>query len=174
MDYEFEEWEGDSLLIEEEDWIGLIKLRKRRAEKRLHDLHAQWSYAQALIFNNEFKPAIEFLTVIHKKDPYYPDVNHSIIEALYGLGKTENDFDWIEKPLMLKLNNKTKEICKDFLKKKRKPISFLSLYEYLMIKFDYIKFQEEDLFEYLKTDNIFEFSDNKKDFFNINIKLLKN
>lgn len=170
---DIEEWEGDYHLIEEEDWAGLVKLRKQRAEKHLHDLHTQWSYGEALVFNQEFKQAIEFLTPLHNKDPYYPDVIHSILDALYGLGKTENDFDWIEKPLILKLNDKTKNLCKDFLKKKRKPIPFLSLYEYLIIEFDYLKFQEEYLFEYLKTDGFFEFSDNEKDFWDVDIKLLK-
>jgi len=171
--FNIEEWEGDSLLIEDEDWPGLVKLRKQRAEKRPSDFFSQWSYGEALIFNKEFKQAIEFLATIHKKDPYYPDVNRSILEALDGLGKTENDFEWVEMPVILELNDKTKKLCKDFLKKKRKPISFLSLYEYLMIEFDYMKFQEEELFKYLKSDNSFEFSGNEEYLGDIDIKLLR-
>jgi len=170
---DFEEWEGDYQLIEEEDWVGLVKLRKHRAEKHLYDLHSQWSYGEALIFNQEFKQALEFLTPIYKREPNHPDVIHSILDALYGLAKTENDFDWVEKPLILKLNDETKILCIDFLKKKRKLIPFLSLYEYLIIDFDYLKFQEKDLFEYLKTDVLFEFSDNEKEFWDVDIKLLK-
>ncbi len=170
---DFEQWEGDYHLIEERDWDSLVKLRKQRAEKRPSDLFTQWSYGEALIFNQEFKKALEFLTTIYNRDPYYPDIIHSILDALYGLGKTENEFDWVENPVVLKLNDETKNLCKDFLKKKRKPISFLSLYEYLIIEFDYLKFQEKDLYEYLKTDGFFEFSDNEKEFWDVDIKLLK-
>ncbi|HED05586.1 MAG TPA: hypothetical protein ENI61_02745 [Ignavibacteria bacterium] len=136
-------------------------------------MHSQWSYAEALIFNQEFNKALEFLTSIYKREPNYPDVIHSILDALFGLGKTENEFDWIENPVVLKLNNETKDLCKDFLKKKRKPISFLSLYEYLIIEFDYVKFPESDLYKYLKTDVFFEFSDIKKEFWDVDIKLLR-
>ena len=96
--YDFEEWEGDYQLIQEEDWVGLVKLRKWKAEKNPGDLHCQWRVGEALVFNQEFKQALDFLTPIYKKEPEYGDVIHSILDALYGLGKTENDFDWIEKP----------------------------------------------------------------------------
>lgn len=36
-----------------------------------------------------------------------------------------------------------------------------------------MKFQEEDLYKYLKTDGFFEFSDNEKEFWDVDIKLLK-
>jgi len=171
--YDFEEWEGDSLLIEEENWAGLVKLRKQRAEKRTHDFYSQWSYGEALIFNQEFQKALDFLTPIYKREPNYPDVIHSILDALFGLGKTENEFDWVEKPVVLKLNDETKNLCKDFLKSKRKPVSFLSLFESLRIEFAYMKFQEEDLYKYLKTDKFFKFSDIEKEFWDVDIKLLK-
>jgi hypothetical protein len=171
--YDFEEWEGDYQLIEEKNWVGLVKLRKQRAEKRHYDLHSQWSYGEALILNQKFKQALEFLTPIYKREPNYLDVIYSILDALYGLGKTENDFDWVKKPEVLKLNDETINLCKIFLKKKRKPISFLSLCEHLFIQFDYLKFQEKDLYEYLKIDRSFEFSDNEKKFWDVDIKLLK-
>ena len=171
--YDFEEWEGDYQLIQEEDWAGLVKLRKWKAEKRLDDLHAQWRYGEALVLNKEFNNALEFLKPIYEKEPDNMDLIHSILDALFGLGKTENDFDWVEKPVVLKLNDKTKNLCKDFLEKKRKPISFLSLYEYLIMKLYYMKFQEEDLYKYLKADGFFEFSDNEKEFWDVDIKLLK-
>ena len=170
---DFEEWEGDYHLIEEEDWVGLVKLRKQRAEKHLHDLHSQWSYGEALIFNQEFKQALEFLTQIYKREPNYPDVIHSILDALFGLGKTENEFDWVEKPVVLKLNDETKNLCKDFLKKKRKPASFLSIYENLLFQSDYLAFKEKELCEYLKNNEQFEFSGNEVEFWDVDIKLSK-
>ncbi len=79
---DFEEWEGDFLLIEDEDWPGLVKLRKQRAEKRPSDFISQWRYDEALIFNQEFKQALEFLTPIYKKDPNHPDVIHFLSKSL--------------------------------------------------------------------------------------------
>ena len=171
--YDFEEWEGDYLLIEEEDWAGLVKLRKQRAEKHPNDLHNQWSYGEALIFNQKFKQALEFLTPIYKREPDYPDVIHSILDILYGLGKTENDFDWVEKPVVVKLNDETKNLCKAFLKNKRKPIPFLSLYEYMLFQSDYLAFKEKELCEYLENDEQFEFSGNEVEFWDVDIKLSK-
>jgi len=171
--YDFEEWEGDYQLIQEENWAGLVKLRKQKAEKHLHDLYSQWSYGESLVFNQEFERALEFLTPIYLKEPDSIDVIHSILDALYGLGKTETDFVWIEKPVVLKLNDETKNLCKNFLKNKRKPIPFISLYEYLIFQSYYLIFKEKDLYVYLKTDGLFKFSGNEKEVWDVNIKLKK-
>ncbi len=173
MDNDFEEWEGDYQLIQEEDWAGLVKLRKYKAEKNLYDLHSQWRYGEALVFNQEFQKALDFLTPIYKSEPEYEDVIHSILDALYGLGKTEEEYDWFEKPVVLKLNDETKKLCKDFLKKKRKSISFTSLFEHLIIQSYYLTFKEKDLCLYLKSDLLFEFSSYEKEFWDVEIKLRK-
>jgi hypothetical protein len=170
---DFEDWEGDYLLIQEEDWAGLVKLRKQKAEKYLNDLYSQWRYGEALVFNQEFKQALEFLTPIYKREPDYPDVIHSIIDALYGLGKTENDFDWMEKPDVLKLDDETKTLCKDFLQKKRKPISLLSLFEWLLMNSDYMTFNREELYAYLMTDGLFKFSGDEEEFWDVEVSLKK-
>ncbi len=67
----------------------------------------------------------------------------------------------------------TKKLCEDFLKNKRKQISFLALYEHLMFKSDYLAFEEKDLCLYLKADSIFEFSSYEKEFWDVDIKLRK-
>ena len=170
---DFEEWEDDYQLIQEEDWAGLVKLRKQKAKKNFHDLHSQWRYGEALVLNKEFKQALEFLIPLYKREPDYPDVIHSILDSLYGLGKTEKDFDWIKKPEVLRLNNKTKNLCKNFYKNKRKPIPFLSLYEHLILQSDYLAFKEKGLCVYLKTDELFEFSGDEIEFWDVEVKLLK-
>ena len=172
IDDDFEAWENDHYLIENQDWVGLVKLRKERAEKNPNDLYCQWRYGEALIYNKEFDKALRFLTSIYKIDPYYLDVIQSILDALYGLERTENDFNWVEKPEILRLDDKTKRICEDFLRTKKKPIPFLSLYEYLIIGFDYLKFQEKALYEYLIIDESFEL-DNHKEFWEADIKFIQ-
>lgn len=169
---DFEEWEGDYQLIQEENWAGLIKLRKQKAKKDPNDLQSQWRYGEALIFNQEFEKALKFLTPIYKKEPDYGDVIHSILDALYGLGNTEDNFEWIETPIVLKLDDQTKKLCEGFLKNKRNRISFSNLIEHFIIQSFYLTFEEEELYHYLKKDIRFEFT-NEEEFWDVKVKLSK-
>ena len=179
FDYEnddFESWEGDYQLIEAEDWEGLLKLRKERAEKNKHDQYAQWRYGEALVLNNLYNEAIEFLTPLHNKYPDSSDVSGTIIDALYGLGKSEEDFKWKEKPEVLKLDDKTKEKSISLLKNKRKPVSLVDIYCDLIIQSDYCSFKEKDLCLFLRSDKRFEFIGDQTDeywYLDIKIKLVK-
>ncbi|MDB9874547.1 hypothetical protein OAC97_04755 [Flavobacteriaceae bacterium] len=49
--YGIEDWEDDMILFEKEDWVGLLKLRERRAKKQPTDLYAQERLAEALNLN---------------------------------------------------------------------------------------------------------------------------
>lgn len=169
---DFEEWEGDFQLIQEEDWAGLVVLRKRKAEKNPTDLQSQWRYGEALVYNQEFEKALKFLTLIYKKEPDYGDVIHSILDSLYGLGKTEGDFEWVVTPIVLKLDDHTKKLCKDFLKNKRKRTDFSNLIEHFIIQSYYLTFEEEQLYAFLKKDASFEFT-NEEEFRDVKVKLLK-
>lgn len=169
---DFEEWEGDYQLIQDEDWAGLVVLRKQKAEKNLTDLHSQWRYGEALVYNQEFEKALKFLTLIYKKEPDCSDVVHTILDALYGLGKTENNFDWVEKPIVLKLDDQTKKLCVDFLKNKRKQTRVYNLIEHFIIQSYYLTFEEEELCTFLKKDKRFECTDEQA-FWDVKIKLLK-
>jgi hypothetical protein len=171
--YDFEEWEGDYQLIQEEDWAGLVKLRKHKAEKYPNDLQSQWRYGEALVYNQEFEQALSFMTPIYKKEPGYSDVVHSILDALLGLGKTENDFEWIEKPIVLKLDEQTKIFCANFLKNKKKPTRFYDLIEHFIFQSYYLTFKEEELCAFLKKDKRFVFT-NEEEFWDVKIKLSKN
>jgi len=172
MENDFEEWQGDYDLIQEEDWTGLVLLRKRKAEKNPNDLQSQWRYGEALVYNQEFQMALNLLTAIYKKEPEYYDVIHSILDSLYGLGKTEDDFEWVETPIVLKLDDQTKEMCEEVLKNKRKPISYYQLIEPFIIKSHYITFKGEKLFDYLKKDGRFKFS-NEEYFSDVKVELVK-
>ncbi len=171
--YDFEEWEGDYQLIQEEDWAGLVELRKQKAEKYPYDIYNQCRYGEALVLNHDFEKALALLTPIYKNNPEHGDVIHSILDALYGLGKTENDFDWIEEPIVLKLNDKTKNICINLLKNKRKPIPFLNIVEHFTLQSYYLTFKENDLYIYLMADISFEFSGDKSVFWDVDVKLKK-
>ena len=172
--YDFEEWEGDAYFFEKEDWVGLLKLREERDKNRRSDLHAQERYAEALNLNKKYKETLKFLTPLYKK---YYDTGfgiHEILDALYGLGKTENEFDWIEKPTILKLDQNTFDICIEFLKNKRKPVSIFRLYENLLMRSDYLTFKEEELSDYLlKHAEFFDITGDRSMYFDIELKLSK-
>lgn len=159
---DFEDWEGDYLLIEEENWAGLVELRKRKTEKHPDDLYYQWHFAEALVFNQEFDKALEVLSPLYKKIPHEENVIHSILEALFKSGKTLNDFDWVETPKVLLLDEHTKITCIAFLKTKRKAMSFHKLTEHLIFHPYYWVFEGRDLFDLLKNDERFIFSNAEK------------
>jgi len=169
---DFEAWEPDAELYYKEDWHGLLQLRKDGLQKHPNDLYAQQRYAEALVLNKKYNDAIEFLKPLYQKHYDIKFGVTEIIDALYGLGKTENDFNWIEKPDVLKLDKKTLESCSKLLKGKRKHISLGQLYTDLLIQTDYLKFNEQELSEFLISyQEIFEFIGDKTYFFDLEVKL---
>jgi len=147
--YGFEDWEHDKILYEKEDWVGLLKLREKRAKKQPSDLYAQLRFAEILNINKKYEEALDFITPIYQKN-YESGVGiHEIIDALYGLGKSENDFDWKIKPNVLKLDSDTLKLCVDFLKPKRKARSVVEIYGELIMNADYCTFNEKRLAEFL-------------------------
>ena len=169
---DFESWEGDYILYQEENWPELLKLRKERALKDPSDLHAQEAYAIALNLNKKYEETIEFLRPIYRENWDCRFGVAEIIDALYALGKTEDDFDWIKKPEILKLGQDTIDFCREYLKNKRKPVSINDIQIEMIPKFDYIAFKDSDLVDFLleRTD-LFEFSGNKEDSVFIEVKL---
>jgi len=163
---DFESWEGDYYLIEAEDWEGLLRLRHARAQKNSNDCYDQWRYGEALVFNKQYEDAIEFLADLHYEYPDFTDVSITLLDALYALGKNEEDFDWEEKPDVLKLDDNALQNCISLLKNKRKPVSISDIYCDLRNHADYLAFKEKDLFLLLKNDKRFEItSPSNEEFF---------
>ena len=71
-----------------------------------------------------------------------------ILDALFALGKTEDDFDWLEKPIILRMSQQIVDTCYEMLKRKRKPRSVIELYMQFIMK-GYLLFSEQDLLEAL-------------------------
>jgi hypothetical protein len=170
--YGLEDWEDDKILFEKEDWASLLKLREERAKKNPSDLYAQQRFAEALNLNNKFKETLDFIT------PYYQDNYeagfgiHEIIDALKGLDKAENDYNWIVKPAIIKLNPDTLKLCVDFLKPKRKPSSLSDIYCDLMLRGDYVDFTEEKLANFLfENPDTFDIKKSSDYFWDMDIKL---
>jgi len=174
LDNDFEEWEDDSYFFDKEDWKGLLELRRKRDLKR-KDLYAQQRYAEALILNKMYSEAIGFLRPLYIK---HHDVGfgiQEIIQGLYGLGKTEDDFPWISKPEIVKLDQNMIQRCMDFLKGKRKPTSVIDIYGHFLVSADFIDFNEKALGLFLlEKTNIFEIFGDNTDAYSLKFKLKRN
>jgi hypothetical protein len=147
---DFEDWEGDADLINKEDWKGLLKLREQKARSKPDDLYAQERYGEALILNQQYQQALDYIT------PYY-QVYHElefgigrIMDALIGLGKTEKDFKWIKEPKVLRLDQSTIDLCKKILDNKKNYTELHDLYFLLMDKADYLTFKEQEISDFLR------------------------
>ena len=155
--YDPESWEGDYELYEKEDWVGLLKLREQDAKKHSTDLYAQQRYAEALNLNKQYAETLNFITPLYKKNYEFGFGISEIVDALYGLGKSKEDYDWINPPAILTLDSDTVQFCVDLLKNRRKAIQITDLYQDLIMKTDYCKFNETELAEFLvKFTNEFE------------------
>ena len=172
IEYDFEEWEADSYFIDKEDWKGLLELRKKRDLNRLDDLHAQERYSEALIYNNLYSEAIDFLKPLYKEHYDIGFGIHGIIQSLKGLGKTEEDFPWISKPNIVKLDKKMIQLCIDLLKGKRKPTSVIDIYGHFLVTMHFIDFNTEALGLFLLEENkIFDNFGDKTDTYGLEFKL---
>ena len=80
------------------------------------------------------------------------------MDALFALGKNENDFNWIEKPIVLRISDGVLDVCYEFLKPKRKPHSLFDIHTYFDTK-GYLLFTEEELFTALIEDDRFILED---------------
>ncbi|MGD9220266.1 MAG: hypothetical protein PVH01_13300 [Desulfobacterales bacterium] len=145
---DFEDWEPHAQLIEKQDYPGLVRYCKRRAEQRPDDLYAQYNLGHAYVLNGEYGNAIEFMSDHHRKHPWIGDYQYLILDALFALGKDEGDFNWVEKPVVLRLSENILHACYEFLKPKRKPRSVTDLYVEFVMK-GYLLFTEEDLYDAL-------------------------
>ena len=170
--YDFEDWEADAFFLEKEDWPGLLKLRKDKAERYKDDLYAQQRLTEALILNEKFNEALDLITPLYLEYYELGFGIQEIIDALLGLGKSESDFKWIIEPKIARLNDKSLFLCTEFLRGKRKYRSIFDLYDLFLTQADYIMFNEEELTKFLiKQGELFDIKGDTNYYFDIEFKL---
>ena len=172
---DFEAWEVSFELREQKDYPALIKYYKHRAEVSPTDLNSQCYLAEAYNLNGEYKKTIDLLAQHHRQNPDYVDIQYMILDALFALGKNEEDFDWVEKPELLKISKNTIDSCYYSIKSEKKPQSIQDLYYKLtMDEYLYVSFTEEDLLKALIADNNFIVNNAEKGgFAEISIRYVK-
>lgn len=151
---DFEDWETLVELKDNEDYPGLVEYCKKKAERDPDDPYAQYYLGEAYVLNGEYERAIQFLSKHHKKIPYSTDYQYVILDALFALGKNEDDFEWTEKPIVLRMSREILDTCYEFLKPKKKPRTVVDLYMEFIAK-GYLYFKEKDLYKALVEDNRF-------------------
>lgn len=150
-DDDFEEWESEAEFFDKGDWKSLVKYRYKRALKNPDDIYCQWCLGEAYVLNEEYEKAIEFLIPLHECEPEDPNIQYSLLDALFATGKDENAVRWICPPTVLRLGEEISIFCYNFLKKKRKPRTVAEIYLEIYAE-GYPAFKEEELKKHLFED----------------------
>jgi hypothetical protein len=154
--YDYEDWEIEYELIEHEDWNGLILYRLSVLRRHPDSLEAKSELGDAYVRASKYQKALDYLEPLHREHPDIIDIQWNILEAIFGLGKNENDFDWVEKPVILRINETLLDQCYEYLHPKRKPRSLMDICNELILGGGYLDFKEEELLLSLKTDKRFK------------------
>ena len=151
---DFESWEDIYDFHERRDYQGLVAYCEDDVRRYPDDLYAAERLAHAYVLNGDYEKAIEFGAKMHRD---YPDVScfqHHMLDALFAVGKSEDDFDWVIRPTIIRLDNHVADQCYEFLRPKRKPRHLSDLQ--LEIWHDaYLGFTDEEMLEYLRNDQRF-------------------
>ena len=157
---DFEDWEIYADFYERQDWPGLVVYCEKEVALDPDGLQVAERLVGAYHLNGDYEKAIEFASRIYQE---YPDISafqDMILDALFALGKSEDDFEWIEHPVVIRLSSDVANMCYDYLRLKRKPRNLHELTMGLQ-QLGYLAFTEHDLLEYLQLDSRFIISDNR-------------
>ena len=152
--YDFEEWEALSELRNEEEYPALVEYCEKKVKENPDDPYSQYHLGEAYVLNGEYEKAIQYMTRHLKNDPENLDFQYVVLDALFALGKDENEFEWLEKPIILRMSQEILDFYYEFLRPKRKPRTICDLFIELIPK-GYLLFKERDLLEALLRDERF-------------------
>jgi len=151
---DFEDWEVEYYLIQNNDYDGLVKHREIQIAKNPDDIYARLRLGEAYVMNKEYEKALENMRELHVLEPDSIDVQYIILDALFGQGKDVDDFDWQLKPDVISIERSI-AIVAEMLQNKRKHRPACEIYTDLMSS-GYLKFTEEMLFEAMSADDRFD------------------
>ncbi len=151
MNEDFESWELHAELLERHDYAQLVACCEVEVRRNPGDLHALERLGDAYVLNGEYKKAIDAMEPCHRDGPNIDAFQHIILDALFAMGKTENEFRWSAQPEILRLGSDVADICYEYMRRKRNPRSVGELYSKLLSG-AYLAFTEELLMQRLRDD----------------------
>ena len=154
MEPDIEAWEAHVELEERGDYTGLIELCKREVARDPGDLHAVERLGDAFIKAERYLEAIGAVEPYHRRYPDIDGFHHIILDALFAMDLTEEDFQWSQRPVILRLCPELADWCHQYLRPKRKPRSALELHTELIMS-GYLTFDAEELMNFLRRDSRF-------------------
>ena len=116
---DFEEWETYTELVEQEDYPALVRYCEERVRRFPRDPYSAYYLGDAYVQNGEYEKALAFIAPHHRRMPDHEDYHHVILDALFALGRTEDDFAWVERPSVYRLNHEVLDACYRHLAGKR-------------------------------------------------------
>lgn len=151
---DIESWEDYSDFHDRRDFAGLVAYCKDELRRSPGDLYAAERLLQAFVLNGDFTDAINFGATLERGFPGMGMFSSHILDALFALGKTEDDFDWTVPPRIIRLDTNVADDCYNFLRPKRKPRSIGDFHVELWLD-GYVAFSDDDLLHYLRRDGRF-------------------
>ena len=116
---------------------------------------ARYSLGEAYVLNGHYQKAIDLMTECHRQCPDDVNFQYVILDALFALGKTEDDFPWVTVPTIIRLDMPLIDYYYEYLRPKRKPRSVADLYTD-QYAHGYQAFSHEELMQALAHDDRFE------------------
>lgn len=148
---DFESWEDICDFHDRRDYAGLVAYCEHEVESSSSDLYAAERLLEAYVLNADYDKAINFGAKLDRKHPSMSMFSNHVLDALFALGKTEDDFDWAMPPTVLRLDKNVVDDCYEFLRPKRKSRSISDFH--IEIWSDvYVAFTDDALLECLRND----------------------
>jgi hypothetical protein len=113
--------------------------------------HTRCDLGDAYIRNGQPQRAIDLLTPLHSADPDQIAYQHVILDALFALGRTEKDVDWVVAPRVRRLDAALLDACFAHLRSKRRPRLAVDLVGAVLLD-GYRAFSYEELVAALRAD----------------------
>jgi hypothetical protein len=117
----------------------------------------EWEADAGFFDQEDWEGLVEYRCQNAEQYPDDPKIQHSLLDALFAIGKDETAINWIIKPNILRLDNNILDYCYNFLKTKRKPRTVHELYLELCCE-GYPAFDDNQLMDFLLSDNRFVFT----------------
>ncbi len=165
---EYEAWESDYELRQQEEYARLVAHYEAVVEWAGDSPHVLHRLGDAYVRNGQPGKAIELLTEPHRRHPANEDIQYVILDALFGMGREETDFDWVERVHVYRLDPSALDRSHVYLKPKRKPVGVYQLHTELTLD-GYCAFTPEELLEAIRGDPRFVVDDN--DFWSPDIRV---